>query len=389
MVITRENVGQPGSRGSVSLWWVHMLTMMVFGLSLSGRPDIIKNPPIHDGYGRQLVSSGFVVLEKIPYDAADYWRMVRMKANFQVIRMPAGMVGAWPGYEPDDAALRHFDELVRRGKEAGMLTIFKLVFYGVTPRGDHRWDMLWNNRDAAQEKVLEGWSLVWRRYRDEPSVFGYDLINEPTRGLSRDYERIQRQQYLPLLRRLTDAMRRISPGKWVLYQPLLRRLVDQTSPYRDPVVSINEPFGRERIIYAPHFYQMNPSVIAMLLEKLQRQAAISHAPMLLGEWKPPTRARTDVDRAEQRRFAKLYELTACEMDRRGIGGIKAWFCGTQRMIPIEGAKEPVTWAIFSDPSPAGQIERKYLVDVLARPRPLVVAGAWSTMVMRSVDGCLR
>ena len=34
----------------------------------------------------------------------------------------------------------------------------------------------------------------------------------------------------------------------------------------------------------------------------------------------------------------------------------------------------MTWAIFSDPSPAGRVERKYITDVIVRPRPLVVAG---------------
>ncbi|RME93456.1 MAG: hypothetical protein D6766_08185, partial [Verrucomicrobia bacterium] len=119
---------------------------------------------------------------------------------------------------------------------------------------------------------------------------------------------------------------------------------------------------------------MNTNVIPMMLDSLQRQAVLSRAPLLLGEWGPPTRADTDANHREQRRFTEVYRFTANQMDHRGIGGIKPWFCGTRRMVRLPGAKQPVTWAIFSDSSPAGRDERKYLTDVLARPRPLVVAG---------------
>jgi hypothetical protein len=70
----------------------------------------------------------------------------------------------------------------------------------------------------------------------------------------------------------------------------------------------------------------------------------------------------------------VYQFTAQEMDQRGIGGIKAWFCGTSSFRKIEGSEKKVTWAIFSDASPVGRVERKYITDVIVRPRPLVVAG---------------
>jgi endoglycosylceramidase len=327
-----------------------------------------------DERGRHLIPGGYVALENIRYTPDDYRRMVRMGANFQVIRMPIGMIGAWPGKEADEKTLAHFDDLVRFGKAAGMRTIFKLVFYGVTPFGDQQWDRVWNNTDGTQEKIIEGWTRIWNRYKDEPSVFGYDLLNEPARGLSDDHERTQREQMLPLLRRMTDAMHKISPEKWAIYQPLLRKPEDQKTKHRDPVVPIEEPFGRDGIIYAPHLYQMDLAVIKPMLDNLERQAAISKAPLLLGEWGPPTRANTDGNPAEEARFTKVYQVTANELDNRGIGGIKAWFCGARKPIPVKGSTNWMTWAIFSDNSAAGRVERHYITDVLARPRPLVVAG---------------
>ena len=221
---------------------------------------------------------------------------------------------------------------------------------------------------------MAAWSKIWIRYKDEPSVFGYDLFNEPQRGLGRDYDCCQREQLLPLLRRLTDVVHDISPEKWALYQPLLRKREDQPAPGKNPVVQIREPFGRERVIYAPHLYQMDVSVIGPMLDDFQRQAMLSRAPLLLGEWGPPTRATTDGDPAEQARYTKVYQRTVNELDARCIGGIKAWFCGARKPIPVPGSTNWMTWAIFSDKSPAGRVERKYITDVIVRPRPLVVAG---------------
>lgn len=50
-----------------------------------------------DESGRQLIPGGYVVLENVHYTPDDYRRMVRMGANFQVIRTPIGQIGGWPG----------------------------------------------------------------------------------------------------------------------------------------------------------------------------------------------------------------------------------------------------------------------------------------------------
>lgn len=357
---------------------VHLLGLSLIAAALSQAQAVAGEVPSHqrifDAQGRQLIPGGFVTLEKLPYTSEDYRRMTRMGAGFQVIRVPMGLIGAWPETEADPKAIAHFDELVRLGREAGMYTVFKLVNYGAKPRGDAFWEQLWTDSENAQDHLIEGWTRLWVRYKDEPSVFGYDLLNEPTRGNDPNYERIQSEQLLPLLRRMTDVMHEISPDKWALFQPLLRKPNDQPGPGRDPVVPIEEPFGRDRSIYAPHLYQMDPEVIAPMLDDLERQAAISKVPLLLGEWGSPVYSDTDDRPSEQQRYTRIYQLTVNEIDQRSIGGIKPWFCGGQREIPTEKKGRWMTWSIFSDPSPTGKVERKYLTDVIARPRPIVVAG---------------
>lgn len=330
---------------------------------------------IPDDMGRELVPGGFVAITEdrkgaIRYAPQDYHRMVRMGANFQVIRLSLGRLGAWPGAVADATYPGQLDDMVRMGREAGLKTIFKLVVYGIKPFGAQQWDHLWKNTGGSQDALIEGWRKIWIRYKDDSSVFGYDLLNEPQLGLAPDEQACVRESLLPTLRRLVDAMHAISPDKWSLYQPLFRDKGNGVGPFTPMLESID----RERVIYAPHMYTTNLKLMRETLDRYGREAALSEAPLLLGEWGPSVALTVDSNLKKQQFYTHVYQATAGALDNRGIGGIKAWFCGSRSPLENKKSKTKYTWAIFSDPSATGQTERKYLVDPLARPRPLVVAG---------------
>jgi hypothetical protein len=334
-----------------------------------------KNVAIRDEQGREMVMGGYVALTEdnlgsIRYQPEDYRRMVRMGANFQVIRTTLGRLGGWPGREADPTYLEHLDAMVRMAREVGLKTVFKLVIYDLRPFGSAQWDAIYRNTNGTQDALVAAWSKLWLRHKDDPSVFGYDLLNEPQRGLDPDEERCCREQLLPTLRRLADAMHAISPRKWALYQPLYREIGTGEGPF----LPMKEPFGRDRVIYAPHLYSMDLAIVNKTLDRYAREAALSGAPLVLGEWGPATDIAADTDPVKQTRYTQIYEATANALDRRGIGAIKAWFCGTRKPLTAKKRPAPFTWAIFSDPEPVGRVERKYITDAVARPRPLAVAG---------------
>ena len=342
-------------------------------------PALAENVPtnivLRDEQGREMVPGGYVTLTEdgkgtIHYTPDDYRRMVRMGANFQVIRTTLGRLGGWPGKEGDASYPAQLDAMVRMGREAGLKTVFKLVIYDIRPFGSAQWDAIYQNTNGTQDALAAAWSKLWNCYKDEPSVFGYDLLNEPQRGLDPDEERCCREQLLPTLRRLADAMHAVSPGKWALYQPLYR----ETGAGDGPFLPMREPFGRDRVIYAPHLYSMDLAMMNKTLDRYLQEAVLSKAPLLLGEWGPATDIAADTDPKKQARYTNVYQATANALDQRGVGGIKAWFCGTRAPLKTKKRPNPYTWAIFSDTDPVGQIERKHITDSLARPRPLAVAG---------------
>ncbi|MEY4244659.1 MAG: hypothetical protein RLZZ245_2244 [Verrucomicrobiota bacterium] len=330
---------------------------------------------IPDELGRELVPGGFVAITEdskgvIRYTQEDYQRMVRMGANFQVIRLSLGRLGGWPGAKPDPSYPAQIDEMVRMGSEAGLKTIFKLVVYGIKGFDADQWDALWKNTHGSQDVLTEAWKKIWIRYRDNSSVFGYDLLNEPKLGLDPDQQRCVRESLMPTLRRLIDALHAISPEKWALYQPLFRDKGQGVGPF----TPMKESIGRSRVIYAPHMYTIDMKSMRETLDRYEREAALSKAPLLLGEWGPSVALTVDSNHKKQAVYTKAYQDTATDLDRRGIGGIKAWFVGSRSPLENKKSKTKYTWAIFSDTKPVGQVERKYLIDPLARPRPLVVAG---------------
>lgn len=345
-----------------------------------GRADdraALKTRPICDESGREIILGGYVAITEdgkgtIRYSQEDYRRMVRMGANAQVIRVALGRLGGWPGRPADSRYLDQIDEMVRLAKKAGLKTIFKLVVYDVRPFAAEQWDAVYRNKDGTQDTVLKAWRTLWEKYKDEPSVFGYDLLNEPQRGLNMEEEQAAADYLLPTLRRFADALREVTPSQSAVFQPLMLS-PENRKPDVDPFLPFGKPLERDRIVFAPHLYHMNVARMQKRLEGYVQEANSSRAPLIIGEWGPATPLTADTDPKLQERFTTVYRATAAALDRYKIGAIKAWFCGSRSPLRRAG-REPFTWAIFSDESPTGQVERRYITDVLARPRPLEVAG---------------
>jgi len=210
-----------------------------------------------DESGRHFVPRGFVVVteqggtEDTTYTRDDYRRMRRSGANFQVVRLTLGPLGGWPGNDPQQAYMEKVEHLVELGKEMGFKTCFKLTVYYTA---GFEWTALWKNAHNEQDFVVRAWETIWERFKDEDTVFGYDLLNEPHKGELPDYRSCERDHLVPLYRRLIDTLRTIDSQKFTLVQPLLREDEDRPGHY-NPFVAFQTPIEREGVVYAPHTYE--------------------------------------------------------------------------------------------------------------------------------------
>lgn len=343
----------------------------------------------YDQTGRYVIHRGCVTLTNVTdtsvsppsllgdvleYTVADYQRLRSWGANVQQIRILAGQVGAWPGHEADPRYLAHLDTMISRASQVGIATILKLTFYDVggSPLGPTaaEWAAVWENRFGAQQRILEGWRNLWIRYRGNPAVVGYDLLNEVYKGsLPVGDATFIAQSLNPLYRNLIDQLKATDPSKTAFFQP----------PVRDPrnppfYMAYTDPIGRTGVVYAPHFYPnvttFYTSSYAPEMDRLVREARDVHrVPMFIGEYHPRVwYSADDGDRALEEMHRHLEQEMARQIDRYGLGSTRPWFADDRAAL---GA---FTSALIKGTAGLQGEERTFVTDVLARPYPRVTAG---------------
>src|SRR5690606_10098919 len=114
-----------------------------------------------------------------------------------------------------------------------------------------------------------------------------------------------------------------------LYQPILMEKNPDRAKRAIPFYEMEVPINRDRIMYAPHIYQLDSAKIPLTISRYKSEAELSGAPLFLGEWGSSTYDKTDVDLVEQQRYVRAYTQTAQLADSLGIGMVKAWFLGSR------------------------------------------------------------
>lgn len=336
-------------------------------------PAQIKHA-LRDTQGRHVIPRGFVVntndhVGPVEFDADDYARMVRMGANYQVVRLELGRLSSYPGYQFEESYLDKLERLVRLGRETGITTVFKMTVY--TVKG-FSWEDFWANENNEQDIYVEAWRHIWERFKDDPSVVAYDLVNEP-RKLTMDisYVDLTNEHLIPLYERLIDEAQSIGPDKLYLCQTIFMNKGEAIN--HNQYAEITKPINRDGIVFSPHIYQDRIELIEPIMRRFEKEALMLDAPILIGEWGFPTYESADTSVKEQLEYIEMYVRTAEVFDAMGVGSIKAWFLGNRTMQDfLPGGRS--TWAIFSDEVAAGTVERKYITDVIARPYPQTIAG---------------
>lgn len=119
------------------------------------------------------------------------------------------------------------------------------------PAVQNAFEALYEDEDLRQAQI-DMWVKVVNRLKGHPSLFGYDLFNEPF-GKIREGEdlfgaaaRVEREQLTPMYQRLTDAIVPLDAASWIFIEPPnLNSLGIPTSLGR-----VNGP----RVALYPHMY---------------------------------------------------------------------------------------------------------------------------------------
>ncbi|MBB5018472.1 hypothetical protein HNQ59_001761 [Chitinivorax tropicus] len=114
----------------------------------------------------------------------------------------------------------------------------------------------WEYRDhpELQEHYIAAFQLVAQRFRSNPGVIGYDLMNEPHGGdlgkaISGDF---QRTWLADFYKRLIPKLRAIEPDKYLFFEPQAFG-INFGFPAALPKIEDTRS-GDNKLVYAPHLY---------------------------------------------------------------------------------------------------------------------------------------
>ena len=171
---------------------------------------------------------------------------IRIPFNYRLLT-PEDLPGTWleDGFEV-------LDRVIGWAREEGLWVV--LDMHGA-PGGqtgeniDDSWGRPWLfTSEESQQRMVDVWKRLASRYRDEPAVLGYELLNEPLPHWDelRQYDRLLE----PLYRRVAAGIREVDPNhvivlggsKWnrdftVFGSPFERNLVYAFHKYWDEVTT--------------------------------------------------------------------------------------------------------------------------------------------------------
>lgn len=349
----------------------YFIILIFFWVSFSLSTQI--KHALRDENGRHVIYRGFVVVTNDGnFTKDDYTRMVRLGANAQVIRLELGRLSSFPGAKLDPDYLLKLDTLVQLGKNSGMKTVFKMTVYGVTK---FSWEEFWLNKKDEHQKYIDAWKVIWERYKNDASVLGYDIVNEPRKlSMKISYSDLTSKYLIPIYQKIIDENNKINDKKLCLCQSIFMNKGEGING--NQYSEFTFPINRKNILFAPHIYQENKELVRNTMLRFEKESEMLHAPIFIGEWGFPTFAKTDsttTGKLGQLNYMDFYMRTAELFDSLGVNSIKAWFSGNPSMQHFLSGG-PSTWAIFSDKNAIGTVERKYITDIIARPYPQTIAG---------------
>ncbi|MFC9790139.1 cellulase family glycosylhydrolase [Rhodococcus sp. NPDC127528] len=227
------------------------------------------------------------------------------------------------------------------------------------------WGLVYDNPEV-RGRVLDLWSMFAGRFHEEPSLFGYDLFNEPlfdplAQGAGPiDPLAAEADKLTPLYQDITDRIRAIDTTHWVLVEPFWAGVGSLAQPTR--LGEIHDP--QRKIAYAPHIYDLvmesggdyDPAggFVQRYWDAVVRYPQQHGLPLLIWEWGPrdpksPNAGRyvdevtagIDAHAAGSMAFVWCTGLSGwCNLDENGIPG--AAMAGTVSAYPQRIAGVPIT-----------------------------------------------
>ena len=153
----------------------------------------------------------FITADDIARIAAEGMNHVRLPLNARLLLSEGG--------SPLDEGFELIDRMVRWCRDHGLWVVLDLHGAPGGQTGTNIDDSLGTpalfQNPANRDLTVRLWRFIAERYRDEPAVAGYDLLNEP---LPNEYQHTYAAELVTLYRDLTAAIRQADGNHLIIYE---------------------------------------------------------------------------------------------------------------------------------------------------------------------------
>ncbi|GAA4059629.1 cellulase family glycosylhydrolase [Nonomuraea soli] len=161
---------------------------------------------------------------------------------------------------------------------------------GVIRAFDHFWNTT-GEHPELMDRYAGAWKAVAARFKDDPAVIGYDLMNEPWGG-SLQGAAFESGPLAELYRRCIKQIRSVDPANWIFVEP-------QAVGVNWGLPTALPSFDDDRVVLAPHLYPLpldlgdgyeggsrewTDRTVGWWKENMLRTAERLKAPIVLGEF---------------------------------------------------------------------------------------------------------
>lgn len=140
-----------------------------------------------------------------------------------------------------DEQLAGMDKVLPHCRKYGVKVVLDLHCGPAPVQGDRNSNLLaWD--EQSQKMLIDVWRMMAERYKDEPVIWGYDLLNEPRE----ENYRGEGMEWNHLAWEIAKAVREIDPHKPIIIEPAKWGSPEGLHEF----VPVNVP----NVIYSVHFY---------------------------------------------------------------------------------------------------------------------------------------
>ena len=162
----------------------------------------------------QRFKDNYITRDDIQFIASEGANTIRLPFNYKLFTDEDYM-----GLTRDQDGFRRIDDVVSWCREAGLYLILDMHDCPGGQTGDniddgHGYPWLFES-EASQRLFCDIWQRIARRYRNEPVILGYELMNEPIAHYFENKDALN-ERLEPLYKRAVEAIRRVDRNHIIL-----------------------------------------------------------------------------------------------------------------------------------------------------------------------------